>query len=224
MRPQRGRIGARDSRDVACLQTPCVIGAARFMDTTLLTRHKGDYLAGSFFKSGADGHFETSDPATGVALDRVPYRVGAVDEALADARASANAWGAARAERRFDILRRMRDVLEARRGALAAMLSREMGKTTWEANLECVASVRAVELLIEQAREILAETPHPTARGSLRRRPLGVVAAITPFPYPIYGPIQQIVPCLLAGNTVVWNPSRRIPLTSQRLVDVFGPP
>ena len=191
------------------------------MDQTLLTRHKGDYLAGSFFQAGADGLVVDVDPATGVPLDTVPYRADAVDEAVADASDATGAWGSARVEQRCDILRRIRDVLESRRGALAAMLSREMGKTLWEANLECVASVRAIDLLLEQAPAILCEQAHPTARGSLRRRSLGVVAAITPAPYPVYGPIQLLVPALLAGNAVVWKPSSGVPLTSQKLAEVF---
>ena len=193
----------------------------RHMDRTLLTRHKGDYLAGSFFQAGADGHVVDVDPATGVPLDRVPYREAAVEQAVADARDASTAWGAARVEQRCDILRRIRDALESRRGALAAMLSREMGKTLWEANLECVASVRAIDLLLEQAPAILTEQAHPTARGSLRRRAVGVVAAITPAPYPVYGPIQLLLPALLAGNAVVWNPASGVPLTSQKLAEVF---
>ncbi len=191
------------------------------MDRTLLTRHKGDYLAGSFFQSGSDGRIVDVDPATGVPLDTLPYRAAAVDEAVADAREAHTAWGGARVEQRCDILRRVRDVLEGRRGSLAAMLSREMGKTLWEANLECVAAVRAIDLLLEQAPPVLRETPHPTAPGSVRRRPMGVVGAVTPAPYPIYGPIQLLVPALLAGNAVVWNPASSVPLTSQRLAEVF---
>ncbi len=191
------------------------------MDRTLLTRHKGDFLAGSFYQAGQDGSVVDVDPATGVRLDEVPYRIGAIAEAVADASDAVGAWGAARVEQRCDIIRRIRDVLEARRGSLAAMLSREMGKTIWEANLECVASVRAIDLLLEQAPAILREQAHPTARGSLRRRPLGVVAAITPGPYPVYGPVQQLIPALLAGNAVVWNPASTVPLTSQKLAEVF---
>jgi alpha-ketoglutaric semialdehyde dehydrogenase len=191
------------------------------MDRTLLTRHKGDYLAGSFYQAGQDGQVVDVDPATGVRLDDVPYRITAVDEAVADAADAGGAWGGARVEQRCDIIRRVRDVLEARRGALAAMLSREMGKTLWEANLECVASVRAIDLLLEQAPPILREQAHPTARGSLRRRPLGVVGVITPAPYPVYGPIQQLIPALLAGNPVVWNPASSVPLTAQKLAEVF---
>lgn len=191
------------------------------MDRTLLTRHKGDYLAGSFYKTGVDGSVVNVDPSTGVKIDTVPWRLGAIDEAVADAVDAQAPWGSARIEQRCDIIRRVRDVLESRRGALAAMLSREMGKTQWEANLECVASVRAIDLLLEQAPPILREQAHPTARGALRRRALGVVGVITPSPYPVYGPIQQLVPALLAGNSVVWNPSSLVPLTSQKLTEVF---
>jgi acyl-CoA reductase-like NAD-dependent aldehyde dehydrogenase len=191
------------------------------MDPTLITRHRGDYLCGSFFQRGADGWTETRDPSTGVALDRVPYRRAAVDEGVADARRAAAAWADTPLEERARVARDLRDLLQARRGQLAAMVAREMGKPLWEAGLEIVAAARALDLLLEQAQELLTPVPHPSSQGVLRRRPVGVVAALTPFPYPIYGPVQMLLPCLLAGNAVVWKPSSHVPLSSQKVCDVF---
>ena len=191
------------------------------MDPTLITRHAGDYLWGSFFREGADGAFETSDPATGVLLDRVPWRVQAVHTAVADARASSEMWGTRPLSDRIAIAREFRDLLSARRGALAAMLSREMGKPLWEATLECVATVRAIDLLIDSTEAIVSDQPHPSGTGMLRRRPLGVVAVVTPYPYPVYGPVQTLLPVLLGGNCAVWKPSSQDHLTSQKMVEAF---
>lgn len=191
------------------------------MDPTLITRHTGDYLWGSFYQEGADGSFETSDPATGVSLDMIPWRTEAIDTAVADARRTAEAWGLRPLSDRIAIAREFRELLSARRGDLAAMISREMGKPVWEATLECVATVRAIDLLIDAAQQIIADEPHPSGTGMLRRRPLGVVGVITPYPYPVYGPVQTLLPVLLGGNTAVWKPSSQVPLLSQRLVECF---
>lgn len=191
------------------------------MDRTLITRHRGDYLWGSFYKHGSDGSFATSDPATGIALDQVPYRVTAIDEAIRDGHAALPAWSGRALADRVSIVRELREILSARRGAIAAMVSREMGKALWEANLECVATVRAIDLLLDAAAEVLTDRPHPSGTGMLRRRPLGVVAAITPYPYPVYGPLQVLLPIILGGNTVVWKPSSQVPLTSQKLAEAF---
>ncbi|MCP4869134.1 MAG: aldehyde dehydrogenase [Proteobacteria bacterium] len=191
------------------------------MDPTLITHHTGDYLWGSFYQEGADGSFETSDPATGVSLDVIPWRVAAIDTAVADARSTASAWGQRPLSERVGIAREFRDLLSARRGDLAAMVSREMGKPLWEATLECVATLRAIDLLIDAAESVIADEPHPSGTGMLRRRPLGVVGVITPYPYPVYGPVQTLLPVLLGGNTAVWKPSSLVPLLSQKLVECF---
>lgn len=185
------------------------------MDRTLTFRHKGDYLGGSFFQESAEGRLETVDPSTGVVLDRVPWRVAAVDLAVEQARRALPAWRATPFEERAAALARLRQILEERRGRMAAMIGRELGKPVWEATLECAAAERSIDLLLEQGAEILQSAAHPTSFGSVQRLPLGVAAVVSPYPYPVYNPIQMVLPCLLGGNTVVWNPSSRVPLVSQ---------
>ncbi len=187
------------------------------MDRTLTFRHKGDYLAGSFYQESSEGHAETIDPSTGVVLDRVPWRSAAIDMAVRQARAASTRWRTDSFEDRAAPLERLRQLLEARRGHFAALIARELGKPNWEATLEVAAAERSVDLLLEQGAEILQTAAHPTSFGSVQRLPLGVAGVITPYPYPVYGPIQILLPCLLGGNTVVWNPSSRVPLASQML-------
>ena len=191
------------------------------MDPLRITRHRGDYLWGSFYLEGADGMIETRDPATGVALDKVPWRLSAVDAAVRDARLAAPQWERTGLSSRVRAVHRIRDILDARREPFAAVLSRELGKPLWEARLECIAGVRAVELLLEQCRSLLTPQTHPTTRGSLQRRPMGTIAVLTPYPYPIFSPLQLLLPCLVGGNTVIWKPSSYVPLVSQKLTEVF---
>lgn len=191
------------------------------MDRTLTFRHKGDYIAGSFFQESGEGRFETVDPSTGVVLDRVPWRAAAVDMAVEQAREGFPSWRALSFEERAAPILRLRQILEERRGRLAAFIGRELGKPVWEATLECAAAERSIDLLLEQGAEILQTASHPTSFGSVQRLPLGVAAIVTPYPYPVYGPIQLLLPCLLGGNAVVWNPSSRVPLVSQMVAMAF---
>jgi acyl-CoA reductase-like NAD-dependent aldehyde dehydrogenase len=191
------------------------------MDPLRITRHRGDYLWGSFYIEGADGLIETRDPATGVALDQVPWRLASVESAVRDAGVAAPGWGQSPLSERVRAVHRLRDILDGRREQFAAVLSRELGKPLWEARLECIAGVRAIELLLEQCRSLLTPKAHPTTRGTLQRRPMGTIAVLTPYPYPVFSPLQLILPCLVGGNAVVWKPSSYVPLTSQKLVEAF---
>ncbi len=191
------------------------------MDPLRITRHRGDYLWGSFYIEGADGLIETRDPATGVALDQVPWRLGSVQRAVLDAAAAAPAWGQSPLSERVRAVHHLRDILDSRREQFAAVLSRELGKPLWEARLECIAGVRAIELLLEQCRSLLTPKAHPTTRGTLQRRPMGTIAVLTPYPYPVFSPLQLLLPCLVGGNAVIWKPSSHVPLTSQKLVEAF---
>jgi len=191
------------------------------MDPLRITRHRGDYLWGSFYIEGADGLIETRDPATGVALDQVPWRLASVQRAIQDASAASSNWGQSPLSDRVRAVHRLRDILDGRRDQFAAVLSRELGKPLWEAQLECIAGVRAIELLLEQCRSLLTPKAHPTTRGTLQRRPMGTVAVLTPYPYPVFSPLQLLLPCLVGGNAVVWKPSSHVPLTSQKLIEAF---
>jgi acyl-CoA reductase-like NAD-dependent aldehyde dehydrogenase len=191
------------------------------MERSLTFLHKGDYLRGSFYQETGDGFVTDVDPSTGVTLDRIPFRAAAVDEAVAAGREAMRRWRQASVDERASFLMRLRTMLEAKRDLLAHMVARELGKPIWEALLECAAAERSVDLLIEQGRDILGSQAHPTSLGSIERTPLGLVAVLTPSPYPVYGAVQLILPCLLGGNAVVWKPSSLVPLTSQLVAMCF---
>lgn len=178
-------------------------------------RHKGDYLRGSFYQESPDGRVRDVDPSTGIDLDSVPYRRTAVHEAVASALEAQRLWKQAAVDERATFLLRLRTMLESKRDLLASLVARELGKPLWEASLECAAAERSIDLLVEQGREFLAPHRHPTSFGSVERTPLGVTAVVTPAPYPVYGPVQLVLPPLLGGNTVIWKPSSRVPLASQ---------
>lgn len=162
-----------------------------------------------------------TDPATSERLASVALG-DEVDAQLAVAAASRAqpAWAARGAQERIELIQRIRELLEADRDDLAETITREVGTPP------AISKAVQVGLPINVTRsfeQIAAETAsaEPARIGSslVRRAPVGVVAAITPWNYPLHQVIAKIVPALLAGCTVVLKPSELAPLTSLRLAD-----
>ena len=166
--------------------------------------------------------FDVVDPATGAAFahcpDATPDEVDAAMDAAA--RAFATEWPHDEIRRR-GILVGMAEVLARHADTLGRLLAREQGKPYAQA----VGEVRgAADLCRAYASE---EIPIEVLRDDRRvrvavvRRPLGVVAAITPWNYPIATLVGKIAPALLVGNTVVAKPSPFTPLASLAMADVL---
>lgn len=129
--------------------------------------------------------------------------------------------GAARAE----ILYQMASVLEAHAEELARLASQEMGKQIGEMRGEVA---RGVSLLRYYAGEGMRANGSviPSADTNVmqytKRVPLGVVAVITPWNFPVAIPIWKIAPALICGNTVIWKPAENGSLTATRLAELFA--
>ncbi|RNB80298.1 aldehyde dehydrogenase family protein [Brevibacillus nitrificans] len=129
--------------------------------------------------------------------------------------------GAARAE----ILFQMAIVLEAHAEELARLASQEMGKQIGEMRGEVA---RGVSLLRYYAGEGMRANGSviPSADTNVlqytKRVPLGVVAVITPWNFPVAIPIWKIAPALICGNTVIWKPAENGSLTATRLAQLFA--
>jgi aldehyde dehydrogenase (NAD+) len=157
------------------------------------------------------------------------------DEALAreavEAAASAfPGWRGMPAPARGEILRKAADLLEARSADVGRDLTREEGKTLAEGVGETRRAVQILRYYAGQTLEPDGETyPSISAATFLyaRREPVGVVAAITPWNFPIAIPAWKIAPALAYGNAVVWKPAELVPLTAvhflQALVDAGLP-
>jgi aldehyde dehydrogenase (NAD+) len=175
---------------------------------------------------GASDHasFETRNPAHVDEVLAVFPSATAADAAQAAA-AAAEAfpgWAATPAPARGAILFKAAELLTERLGEVARTLTREEGKTLAEATGEVV---RARDILRYFGGEgwrsggdlLPANAPHAMLYS--RREPLGVVAAITPWNFPIAIPAWKIAPALVYGNAVVFKPASATPLTALRLVE-----
>ena len=161
------------------------------------------------------------DPAIGEVFAQAPSCTREqLGQAMAAARAAAS-WGRD-GKVRVAALREAADAVTAARDELAAVLSREQGKPLQAAQFEVTETARWLAASADL--EIPRETVQDDERGYavVERRPLGVVAAITPWNFPLLLAGWKLGPALRAGNTVVLKPSPFTPLSTLMLGEVLN--
>jgi acyl-CoA reductase-like NAD-dependent aldehyde dehydrogenase len=152
-----------------------------------------------------------------------------VARATAAAQAAFRSWADTPAHRRARILLRAAELLAARQEELAALICREAGKA-WKYSLgEVQRSVETFTFAAEESKRIHGETVpmDASAAGEHRvgfylRMPMGVVAAITPFNFPLNLVAHKVAPALAAANTLVLKPAEETPLTAVKLAEILA--
>lgn len=145
-----------------------------------------------------------------------------LDVAVAAAKRAFPDWSATPLEERRKLLRAMADVVDANVGELARLLTQEQGKPLASAWSEVAATaifMRYFASLDLPSREIDAGNGR---RADVRRRPLGVVATIIPWNFPLLIVAFKAPPALLAGNTVIVKPAPTTPLTTLRFAELVA--
>jgi aldehyde dehydrogenase (NAD+) len=146
-------------------------------------------------------------------------------EAAVSAAASAQAaWADTPAPVRGRHLLKAAQELEKRLAEVADLLSREEGKTIGEAKGEVTRAVRILEYFAGEGSRLSGDVI-PSERERIfmftTRQPVGVVALVTPWNFPIAIPAWKLAPALVCGNTVVFKPASQAPLTALRLVEIL---
>jgi acyl-CoA reductase-like NAD-dependent aldehyde dehydrogenase len=158
---------------------------------------------------------EVVNPATGEAFATAPRADAAqLEQAIASARRAFPAWAALGVPERSAMLVALAEAMQARFAEFARLLTQEQGKPLPEAQFEIGGAIAALRAFAEMdlPMETLRETA--TDRIVLQRTPLGVVAAITPWNFPMLLLMMKVAPALLAGNTVIAKPAPTTPLTT----------
>lgn len=133
-------------------------------------------------------------------------------------------WAKTPMPARGDILRRAADLFEARAAQVAEALTTEEGKTLAEAKGETLRGVSILRYYAGECMQPTGEVYPSVASGTFlyaERVPLGPVALITPWNFPVAIPVWKVAPALAYGNTVVFKPAELTPLTAWHLVDVL---
>ena len=171
--------------------------------------------------AAAEATFGVINPATGDVFDEAPDCTREqLDAAMEGAATAFRTWRRDEAARR-DLLGACSDAINSHADELARVLTREQGKPLVKAAGEIAGAARwfsytaGLEIPVEVALD------NDRVRVEVRRRPHGVVAAITPWNYPVSLAVWKVAPALLAGNTIVLKPSPFTPLATLRLGEIL---
>ncbi|WP_137279518.1 betaine-aldehyde dehydrogenase [Pseudomonas rhizoryzae] len=183
------------------------------------------YIGGRYVAATSGATFETLNPATGEVLAKVQRASRAdVDKAVEAAAAGQKVWAAMTAMQRSRILRKAVDILRERNDELALLETLDTGKALSET--QAVDIVTGADVLEYYAGLIPAlegeQIPlRETSFVYTRREPLGVVAGIGAWNYPIQIALWKSAPALAAGNAMIFKPSEVTSLTALKLAEIY---
>jgi acyl-CoA reductase-like NAD-dependent aldehyde dehydrogenase len=192
-------------------------------DIAFLRHPQRLYIGGEFVTTA--GRLPTVNPATGEVLAEAPLATEReVDDAVGAARSASAAWRAVPATRRARLLWDLADRLEQHADELATIEVLDNGKPLWEAQAVDIAlTIELFRYYAGWTTKITGSVQPNSIPGMLsmvRREPVGVVAAITPWNFPLLEVAYKLGPALAAGCTVVVKPSELAPLSTLRLMEL----
>ncbi len=192
------------------------------------TREAGtfmNYIGGRWVGAKSGRVMESVNPASGEVLGLVPQSGPEdVDEAVRAAAEAFPAWRRVPAPRRAEILFRVAERLVVHKEELARLMTQEMGKVLAEARGDVQEAIDMSYFIAGEGRRLHGYTTPsemPNKAAYCVRSPLGVVAIITPWNFPMAIPSWKIAPALVCGNTVVFKPASYTPLVGLKFVEVF---
>ena len=185
-----------------------------------------NFIGGEWIKSSSSKSAPNVNPAnTDDVIGDIPLATR--DEARRAVEAAAEAfsrWRSTPAPTRGRIVAQAARLLEKNKEELAQTLTREEGKTIAESRGELQRSINVAEFCAGESRRLTGETipsELPLNFAYTVKQPLGVVACVTPWNFPVAIPVWKIAPALVAGNTVVFKPATLTPATATRIVELF---
>jgi succinate-semialdehyde dehydrogenase/glutarate-semialdehyde dehydrogenase len=182
------------------------------------------YVNGTWCDASSAATIAVTNPATGAVLGSVPrMSAGEAGCAVEAADAAWPAWRARTAKDRSAILRRWYDLIMEHREDLAVLMTLEQGKPLAESRGEVVYGASFVEWFAEEAKRLYGDTiPQHQAdkRIVVIKQPVGVVASITPWNFPIAMITRKCAPALAAGCTVVAKPASQTPFSALALAEL----
>jgi 1-pyrroline dehydrogenase len=196
--------------------------------TETLNRVKSyrQFINGSWVDAQSGETIDVENPATGEVIAAVPASGQADVDAAVDAAAAAfETWSLTTPQTRSLALLKIADILDANADELGRLESSQTGKPTGAAIDEMGVSSDLFRFFAGACRvmEGLAVTEYLDGHTSMvRRDPVGVVASIAPWNYPLYMAAWKLGPALATGNTVVLKPSARTPLSALRFAELVA--
>jgi succinate-semialdehyde dehydrogenase / glutarate-semialdehyde dehydrogenase len=183
------------------------------------------YVDGKWTGALSGAVFAVTDPATGEVIGQAAD-AGADDagQALAAASAAFGGWSRRTAYERSEALYRAHAIMTARAEELAELMTREQGKPIRAARNEVSYGADFLLWFAEEAKRVYGTTipaPRSDQRFTVLHQPVGVVAAITPWNYPISMITRKVGPAVAAGCTVILKPAEQTPLCAVEMFKIF---
>ncbi|MDR6971640.1 CoA-acylating methylmalonate-semialdehyde dehydrogenase [Leifsonia shinshuensis] len=183
------------------------------------------WIGGAAYPSASGRTAPVFDPALGVETKRVALAdASEIEAAIASAKAAFPAWSGMSLAKRQTILFRFRELLDARKGELAEIITSEHGKVLSDALGEISRGQEVVEFATGLAHHLKGEFSEEVSTGVdvySTRQPLGVVGIISPFNFPAMVPAWFFPIAIAAGNTVVLKPSEKDPSAAIWLAELW---
>ena len=185
------------------------------------------HLVGGAWVDGHGDPAHSENPADPTGSPVAAYRTASrhqLADGLAAAAGAAAGWDRAGLLVRGQVLRRAAELMAGRSEELAALMTREQGKALADSRGEVAASIETLHYHAAAARRPDGATypsSHPDEVVRTVRRPVGTVAVITPWNFPLQIPVWKIAPALLWGNPVVWKPASDTPAMAVALAEIL---
>ena len=191
-----------------------------------MSKNFRNFIAGKWVAPSTGRYFENRNPADTTDLIGCFPDSGAedVEAAVRSAREGFHAWSRTPAPVRGDVLRRVGDLLTARKQEIAEAMTREMGKVVAETGGDVQEGIDTAYYAATEGRRLFGHTVPSELRSKWAmsmRRPIGVAGLITPFNFPLAIPTWKAFPALLCGNAVILKPSEDVPHTATLLVEIL---
>ncbi|MFL5933273.1 MAG: gamma-aminobutyraldehyde dehydrogenase, partial [Gaiellaceae bacterium] len=185
-----------------------------------------NFVGGEWVDAVEGGTMEVLNPATGEAIAEVPRGTQAdVDRAVEAAKKALPEWLETTPQERSGALLKLAEAIEDNAEELAELESQNVGKPLSYARDEMPVSADNLRFFAGAARLLEGKSAGEYMRGytsMVRREPLGIVAGIAPWNYPLMMAVWKIGPALAAGNVQIVKPSEQTPLTALRFAELAG--
>lgn len=185
-----------------------------------------NFIGGEWVEPATGEYFENRNPADQSDLIGLWPRSGKEDvvRAVQSAQRGFEVWRKTPAPERGDVLRRVGDLLTARKDEIARVMTREMGKVLHETGGDVQEGIDTAFFAATEGRRLYGKTVPSELRDKWAmsyRRPIGVCGLITPFNFPLAIPTWKGFPALVGGNSIILKPAEDTPHTATLLVEIL---
>ncbi|HET7372214.1 MAG TPA: aldehyde dehydrogenase family protein, partial [Gemmatimonadaceae bacterium] len=185
-----------------------------------------NFVGGDWVPPVGGEYFENRNPAdVSDVIGRFPLSGSAdVERAVESAQRGFEIWRRTPAPVRGDVLRRVGDILTARKNEIADLMTREMGKPLAETRGDVQEGIDTAYYAASEGRRLFGHTVPSELRNKWAmsfRRPIGIAGIVTPFNFPMAIPTWKMFPALVCGNACIFKPAEDVPHTGHVLVEVL---